>query len=884
MDAPATPLLRTKLRAPAPRPGAVARPRLAARVAGDDAAALTLVSAPAGFGKTTLVADALAGRPGVAWLSLDPRDDDPATFWRYVVAALETVRPGAGDGARALLDSSRPSSEVLVASLLNALDAPGDEVVLVLDDYHTVASPEIHDAVGMLVERRPPGVRLVITTRADPPLPLAALRARGALAELRASDLRFTADEAAAYLTGTMGLALGAGDVAALGERTEGWIAALQLAALSMRGRDDPSAFVADFAGDDRFVLDYLAGEVLERQPDDVRGFLLRTSILARLTGPLCDAVTGGGGGAAMLARLERANLFLVPLDDRRRWYRYHHLFADVLQVRLLDELPGEVAALHRRAGAWAEAAGDLPEAIRHALAAGDAGRAAALVERAAPAMRRARREATLGRWIDALPAELLRTRPVLATALVGTRMATGRFDGVAALLDAVEQRLAGPPEALVADDEEELRLLPAQVAIFRAALALVAGEGAATLGHAARALELAGPADHLPRGSAAALAGLAHWAAGDLVPAHERYAEAIGHLERAGHVSDALGCSLALADIQTAQGRLGAALATLEAGLAMAAPHGAIRGVADMHTGIAEVLVARGDPAGAAGRLTAAEALGEHAGLPQHPYRSRVAAARLRELEGDHAAALALLEEAGRRFDTDFSPVVRPVPAIAARVRLRAGDLAGAARWARERGLGTDEEPADATEYERVTLARLLVRRGDEGALPLVARLLAAAERGGREGTVVELLALRALAELAGGDERAARASLEEALVRAEPEGWARPILDAGPGVADILRAIAAAGRAREPARRVLAALTAEDRRPPAAAGPAEGLSEREREVLRLLGSDLSGPDIARELVVSLNTLRTHTKHIYAKLGVTSRRAAVRRAAELDL
>jgi LuxR family maltose regulon positive regulatory protein len=870
VDDPAPPLLQTKLRAPVPRRGVVARPRLAARIAGPESPPLTVVCAAAGFGKTTLVAECLGADPATAWLSLDPRDDDPQAFWTYVVAAVEAVRPGAGAGARSVLESSRPSSDAVVASLLNDLDAAGADLVLVLDDYHAIASREIHDAVAFMVERLPPRVRLVLTCRADPPLPLASLRARGALAEVRAADLRFAPDEAAAYLNGSMGLDLSAEDVAALEARTEGWIAALQLAALSMRGRDDAAGFIAGFAGDDRFVLDYLVGEVLERQPQEVRDFLLRTSILSRLTGPLCDAVTGGAGGAATLAELERANLFVVPLDDRRVWYRYHHLFADVLHALLLDERPGEVAGLHLRASAWAEDEGDLPEAVRHAMAGGDPERAAGLVERAAPAMRRARQEATLRRWIEALPDAVVTDRPALTLDLIGALMAGGDFDRVPRLLDEVERR----------------GVQPAQTAIYRAALALVSGDPAGTLAHAGRALASVGPDDHLRRGAAAALAGLAHWSAGDLEAARERYAEAIVSLERAGHVSDALGCSLALADIEVGRGRLDAAMRALEAGLALAAPHGAVRGGADMHVAIADVLLERGDIDGAAGRLAAAETLGEHAGLPQNAYRSRVAAARLRELRGDADGALALLEEAGRRFDNDFSPVVRPLPAVVARLRLRMGDEAAALRWAGERGIGADDALAFATQFEHATLARILLRRGDPAAGPLVDRLLAAAREGGREGGVVELLVLRAIAERGRGDAPAALATLEEALLRAEPEGWVRAFLDEGAPVVELLRTAAGGGPAREQARRVLAhdAPRAPSAGDASAPGLAEDLSDREREVLRLLRSDLSGPDIARELVVSLNTVRTHTKHIYAKLGVNSRRAAVRRAAELGL
>ena len=410
-----------------------------------------LISAPAGFGKTTLLAGWLAAGPAgpggerrAAWRSLDERDNDPASFWTYVIAALRTVAPGIGESALALLQAPQPPPvETLLTALLNDLAAVAGDIVLVLDDYHVIDVREVQDGMAFLLDHLPPRLHVVIASRADPALPLARLRARGELAEIRAAELRFTPDEAAAYLNEMMGLGLTAPDVAALEGRTEGWIAALQLAALSMQGRDDVAGFIAGFAGDDRYVVDYLAEEVLQRQPGRVQAFLLQTSILGRLSGPLCDAVTGQGGGKAMLEALDRGNLFLVPLDDRRRWYRYHHLFADVLQARLLDEQPGQVPELHRRASGWYERSGEQSAAIGHALAAEDFERAADLVELAIPAMRRTRQEATIFSWLKALPDGVIRVRPVLSVGLAGALLAGGEFDGVEARLRDAERGLA---------------------------------------------------------------------------------------------------------------------------------------------------------------------------------------------------------------------------------------------------------------------------------------------------------------------------------------------------------------------------------------------------------------------------------------------------------
>src|SRR3954467_4381981 len=446
----AGPLLETKFHVPRRGRGLVPRPRLIEALTRRAESALTLVSAPAGFGKTTLLTEWLAawraaapadGR-SAAWLSLDPRDNDPALFWRYLVTALDAAVPGVGSNSLEQLQSSQPPTEAVLATLLNDLNAVENDVVLVLDDFHVIEASEVQDGMKFLLEHLPPRIHLVLAARADPALPLARLRGRGELVEVRAAALRFTPDEAAGYLNGVMGLALTPRDVEALEGRTEGWIAALQLAALSMQGRDDVAGFIAGFAGNDRYIVDYLAEEVLQRQPERVRSFLLQTSVLGRLSGPLCDAVTGRDGGRAMLEALDRGNLFLVPLDDRRQWYRYHHLFADVLQAHLLDEHPDRVRGLHLRASDWYERNGDRAEAIDHALAGGDVGRAADLVELALPALRRGRQEATLSRWLQAFPDEVSRVRPVLTMGYVSSLMVNGEIEGVEERLREAEQWL----------------------------------------------------------------------------------------------------------------------------------------------------------------------------------------------------------------------------------------------------------------------------------------------------------------------------------------------------------------------------------------------------------------------------------------------------------
>jgi LuxR family maltose regulon positive regulatory protein len=883
----AGPLLETKLYVPARRVGLVPRPRLSERLHRGLGARLMLVSAPAGFGKTTLLADWLAER-ATAWLSLDQSDNDPATFWTYVVASLRTATPGIGTDTLALLEEAHPAPvRLLLTTLINELRTGDTDLFLVLDDYHVIDSREVQEGVGFLLEHLPPRLHLVIVGRADPALPLANLRVRGELVEVRAADLRFTTDEAAAYLNDAMGLELTSEDVEALEARTEGWIAALQLAALSMEGRADASGFIAGFAGDDRYVVDYLVEEVLRRQPERVHDFLMQTSILDRMNGPLCDALTGQSGGRAMLEDLDKRNLFLVPLDERRQWYRYHHLFADVLRARLLDEQPERVAELHRVASHWHESNGDRSEAIRHAMAGRDFSGAADLVELELPTLRRERREATLRAWLEMLPSEVLRVRPVLCIGLGGARMSTGTLEGVEPLLLDAQRWLDDPaPTGMRVVDHDEFRRLPADVAFHRAGLALMRGDADGTVVQARKALDVALDDDHLSRGAASALLGLAAWGAGDLETAYTSYAESVARFERIGHIADVLGCSITLADLQLTRGRLRDAMATFDHALRLAAGQdGAVlRGTADMLVGRSALRYEVDDVAGARQELARALELGEHNGLPQNAYRRRLAMARLASAEGDLDAAADLLDEADRVYVGDFSPDVRPVPAVRVRTWLAQGRVADALRWVDQQGLTADDDLSYLHEFEHLTLARVLMADGRlDPALELLERLADAAEEGERAGTLIEIRVAQALAHQMRDDLPAAVGSLEGALNLAEPEGYVRTFVDEGPPMAALLRATADRGIAQRYAARLLAAFPSTPR-PAGAAGLVEPLSDRERDVLRLLETDLSGPEIARELVVSLNTVRSHTKSIYAKLGVNTRRTAVRRAQELGL
>jgi LuxR family transcriptional regulator, maltose regulon positive regulatory protein len=893
-----TPILSTKLYIPPPRSGLVLRRRLIDRLNEGLHGKLTLISAPAGFGKTTLVSEWVmdCNRP-TAWLSLDEGDNDLTRFLTYFVAAVQTIAPNIGEGVLAVLQSPQPPpTEVILTALLNEIVTVPDDFLLVLDDYHLTDARPIDDALTFLLEHMPPRMHLVITTREDPNLPLARLRARRQLTELRAAELRFTPDEAATFLNQVMGLHLSAEDIDALETRTEGWIAGLQLAAISMQSHQDVRGFIQTFAGDNHYIVDYLIEEVLERQPESVRDFLLQTAILDRMNGSLCDAVTGQREGNARLEALNRGNFFLIPLDDRHHWYRYHHLFADVLHRHLMTEQPEQVAVLHRRASEWYERHDSPADAIHHALAAKDFERAAALVETAIPGMRRSRQESTMLGWLQALPDELLRYRPVLSIHYAGSLLQAGKLEGVEARLRDAEQwlqRKAAMGEMVVID-EEEFRGLAGSINMYRAAIALISGNLSDTMKHARQVLDLVTEDDHLRRGAAAGLLGLAYWRIGDLEAAHQSYVDCMARLQKVGYISDAMGCAITLADIRIVQGRLHDALRTYRQALQMAADQGtpSLRGMADMYVGMSEIERERNNLSAAAQHLMRSNELGSFAGLPQNPYRLCLAMARIREIEGDLDGALDLLAEAERLYLGDFSPNVRPVAAFRARAWIAQGRLGEAFGWAREHNLSAKDDLSYLHEFEHITLARILLAqyqrdRSDHALLDgieLLERLLKAAQDGGRTGNVIEILILLALARQMQGDMPAALTALEHALTLAEPQGYIRIFVDEGNPISVLLEKAVKHGIAPNYVHQLLRAFGKAEDRAHVDQDLIEPLSERELEVLRLLGTDLDGPDIARQLIVSLNTLRTHTKNIYTKLGVNNRRAAVRRAEELGL
>ncbi len=921
-------LLATKLNVPRPRPGFVPRPRLVQALDEGLVRGRVLVCAPAGSGKTALLADWARGRRRpVAWLGLDGGDSDPARFWRYAVAALDRARPGLAGRVGPLPPRS---FEGVVAALINELAAdPGpDEVLLVLDDYHLVDSGPVHESVAFLLENLPPGLRVVISGRADPPLPLARLRARGQLAELRAADLRFTPEEAAALLGAAAGPGLPGAAVAALTARTEGWAAGLQLAGLSLRGRADAAGFVAAFSGSHRFVLDYLADEVLDGQPGQVRAFLLETSVLERLSGELCDAVTGRAGSQAMLHDIERAGLFLVPLDEVRGWWRYHHLFADLLRARLQAEQPGRAQALHRAAAAWCEEHDLADDAVRHALAAGDTAWAARLVERHVETLLGRSEGATLRRWLSALPAESVHDRPRLCLAQAYGAAMGFQLEALEALLDDTEHAFAvsgGEPYADPAGRPVSvLANVPAGIAFLRASLARLRGDAALAAGWNRQALAHLGEDDWLMRSFVHWNRAVADWLGGRVGPAERGLAEVLADRRAADEAVRRAGGEPAevfraveggaeffagflatrvcydLGQVQRAQGNLDAAQATYRHALGAAGESSQTAHTGLAHVGLAQVLYERNELTAALDHATRGVTLCRQLASTPPLAAGLAVMARIREAHGDTAGALEAMDEAGQAgLSPQVTALLNPVPSQRARLLLARGDVHAAAQWTTAAGLSPDDEPDYPREPAYLVLARVLLAQNSHGpALTLLQRLLDAAASQGRTGSIIEIQALRALALAASGD-HAALGALTEALSLARRHGYVRVLADEGAPMHALLAQLSAARPGQQHAARridpgylaaLLRACSHTDAVPPpsrtvgAAPGLAEPLTGRELEVLRLLAAGKSNQRIAHDLVVALDTVKKHVTHILGKLGAANRTEAAARARQLGL
>jgi len=892
-------ILATKLYIPLSHAESVARPRLIDQLNAGIQQKLTLISAPAGFGKTTLLRDwiAVCGRQA-AWLSLDEGDNDITRFLSYFVAALQTLQPDIGETVRESLKSAQiPPTEALVTALLNEIAAISEPFLLVLDDYHVIETQAVDAALTFLLEYLPPQAHLVIATRHDPPLPLPRWRVRRELNELRVKDLRFTPDEAAGFLNQLMGLNLSQADIIALDKRTEGWIAGLQLAALSIQGRDDTDTFIRAFTGSHRFVLDYLVEEVLHRQPDAIRHFLLQTAILNRLHGGLCDALTGADDGHKVLEMLERGNLFVVSLDETRQWYRYHHLFADALRANLQADYPDMAAALHLKACAWYTRHDFPDEAIHHALAAGDQQRAAELIEWVWPRMDEAYQSNRWIQWVRSLPEAVISSRPLLSLGAAWALLNGGDLEAAEIHLQAAERGMDDLEQNPLMVENEQLRSLPAAVAGARAYRALTKGDIEAAQEYARQARALSVRPEHPSFRQGTALMGITHWITGDVAAALPILQGFQADMWRIEQYTDAISISFVITDIQLIQGELRQTVKACEDLLqqVLKLDEPLPLGTHDLYCALGRLYCERGQLEQATAQLDIAEQVGVDSTMPNWIQRLNMAQARLKLAQGNWDDAVDLLDEAERLYTLTPLPIVPAIAAQRARIWIQQGKLDDAQAWAAGAALTPDGELSYLREYDYITLARLLIARYQhEGtdalwvdALHLLDRLHDAAAAGNRTGHRIHILILQARAYQAAGQINHALTALQNALTLAEPEGFLQVFVDEGDAMKHLLHAVSQQGSPAGFARRLHQHLT----QPQAAAAPAsppqpliEPLSERELDVLRLLGTDLNGPEIARELMISLNTMRTHTKNIYSKLGVNSRRTAVRRAEALAL
>ncbi len=891
-------LLATKLRVPPARPNLVPRPRLIERLQeglrlGNR---LILVSAPAGFGKTTLLSEWASWRASesadgrsVAWLSLDESDNDLTRFLNYLTAALQQTAPDLTAARRSATPTggAPPSLEAVLVPLVNQLANRGAPLTLVLDDYHLIANPAIDEALIFLIDNAPPALHLAVATRADPSFPLPRWRARQQLLEIRADDLRFTRLETAEFLEITLNLTLSDQDLDALDVRAEGWIAALQLAALSMRGRNDVSAFVEAFSGTHRYLLDYLVEEVLQQQTPAVRSFLLRTSVLERLNPALCDAVLEDQERPARetLTALERTNLFLIPLDDERRWYRYHHLFRDFLQARLKIEQPELLPVLHRRAARWHAAAGSLDDAVRHALASEEYDLAAQLIGDAYPSMLQGGEVATLKRWVEALPAAVQSSDPRLMLADAWTRALSVDVAGTEGCLTEL-QRMAETHPDLTPEERVELR---GEIATIRTICAYPRGEMAATIEYAEQALAQLPQEDGVLRSVLALYLAHARSSRGEMEAASRAYERAMEEGRRSGNLFVAFSALLNWGNLRRLHGSWREAEARYSEALAWAETHeaGPLDGLA--HAGMGLVHWDRWEPTEARHHLELGLKRSRRVAAGYVEAMAARALACIAQHQGEEQRARAWLDRsltAARSLDRPTTVGFAAV--VAMQCQIAGGDSEGLARSLANRQ-PSSELPADLRALEAQVAAQARLALGDApAALDELALVREGAESAGWTQRLVEVLVVEAQAHEALGERRTALTKLERALELGRPGGFARPFVQADATLHEPLLDLAA-DTSLEVAQRVfLEAVLKKLHLPlePLSAAPQliEPLTDREMDVLRLLPSQLTTAEIAERLYISYHTVRTHLKHIYGKLDAHSRHEAVTRAQDVNL
>ena len=897
------PLLTTKLYIPAPRPDLVPRPRLIERLDAGLNRKLTLISAPAGFGKTTLLSNWVASLDlPVAWVSLDEVDNDRTTFLVYFVAALQTIESGISETV--ILAPQPPPIEFVLTELINEIALIEQNFILVLDDYHVIEAPEVHNTLTFLLDHLPPKMHLVLTSRSDPLLQIPSLRAKGQITELRAENLRFTTQEATRFLNQVMGLALSEDDVVSLETRTEGWITGLHLAALSIQDKEDAAGFISEFAGDDRYIVDYLVDEVLAQRPRGTQDFLLQTSILNRMTGSLCNAITGQDGGQELLERLDQANLFIVPLDNRRRWYRYHHLFTDLLRQRLTESTNSqEINILHQRASQWYEKNDFLVEAVEHALAAEDFDNAIRLIDLGSSELLMQSQQNLLLKWQDELPGELVASHPRFCMIMAWAWVSMGHPGEAEDCLQFIEGYLGTEMAELFSEQDRAEKIDPAvqsalaEVAVLRIEMAIEQGNISQVFKLSRLVLPYLEDEERPylynqqkdSRNVVLFVLGLAYKISGKLSQADEALSQAALLAQERGNVHLVSGSVGHLASVKSIQGHLREAVSTCQRGLKlvqeMVGERSPMSGL--IHAELGNLLYEQNDLESALHHLQEGIDVAKPWGYMEAFLQGYTGLARVRAAQGDWEAAFAALDELAELGKGNPAMVMPAVESLRVLLWIAQGKVDAANLWT----MSTSPDPEGKINInhldELMVFTHLLITRGSYNeAIDLLTRTINTAEAEGWLGSLIKMCVLLALAHQAGGEKDKSMNALEQALITAKPEGYVRVFVDAGDLMATLLREAEKRDIAPDYIPKLLAAFESDNVQvePPSDTSLIEPLSERELEVLRLLRTELSGTEIASELMIALSTMRTHTQNIYSKLGVSNRRAAVRRAEELNL